>query len=101
MGRWRQLFVVAVNCTKPGGPCFCASMGTAPAAGPGYDRTLTERLAGDEPSYLVEVGTPEGAEVLAAVPRRADDDDETDCARADVAAADPPDGPPDAGNRFA
>ncbi|MDD4866438.1 MAG: 4Fe-4S dicluster domain-containing protein [Mycobacterium sp.] len=85
--RRRQLFVVAVNCTEPGGLCFCASMGTGPAAGPGYDLALTERFAGDEPSYLVEVGTPEGSDVLAAVPHRVADDDEVDCACADVAAA--------------
>ncbi|MEU9842834.1 sulfite reductase subunit A, partial [Actinomadura sp. NPDC048032] len=30
-------FVIAVNCTEPGGTCFCASMGTGPQAGPGYD----------------------------------------------------------------
>ena len=31
------LFVIAANCTEPGGVCFCASMGTGPAAGPGFD----------------------------------------------------------------
>ncbi len=71
--RRRQTFVVAVNCTEPGGLCFCASMGTGPAAGPGYDLALTERLDGDAPSYLVDVGSPEGADVLAAVPHRTAD----------------------------
>lgn len=86
--RRRQIFVVAVNCTEPGGVCFCASMGTGPAAGPGYDLALTERVDGDGgPSYVVDVGTPEGAEVLAAVPHRAATDDESSCARADVANA--------------
>ncbi len=70
MGRRRQIFVVAVNCTEPGGLCFCASMGTGPAAGPGYDLALTERIDGDGCRYLVEVGTEDGAEVLAAVPHR-------------------------------
>lgn len=88
VNRRRQIFVVAVNCTEPGGLCFCASMGTGPAAGPGYDLALTER-AGDygDPSYVVEVGTPEGAEVLAAVPHRAATDDESNSARTDVANA--------------
>jgi ferredoxin len=88
--RRRQIFVVAVNCTEPGGLCFCASMGTGPAAGPGYDLALTERLDGSEggaPTYLVDVGSPEGAEVLAAVPQRAARGEEIDCARADVEAA--------------
>ena len=43
VGRLRRIFVVAVNCTEPGGLCFCASMGTGPAVGPGYDLALTER----------------------------------------------------------
>ena len=45
VGRLRRIFVVAVNCTEPGGLCFCASMGTGPAVGPGYDLALTERVA--------------------------------------------------------
>src|SRR6201997_1272703 len=62
VGRLRRVFVVAVNCTEPGGLCFCASMGTGPAVGPGYDLALTERLTSDAPSYLVDVGSQEGAE---------------------------------------
>jgi len=27
--RREEAFIVAVNCAKPGGTCFCASMGTA------------------------------------------------------------------------
>ncbi len=88
VNRRRQLFVVAVNCTEPGGLCFCASMGTGPAVGPGYDLALTERADGDgEPSYVVDVGSSEGAEVLAAVPHRAATASESSCARADVADA--------------
>src|ERR1700758_1691351 len=87
VGRRRQIFVVAVNCTEPGGLCFCASMGTGPAVGPGYDLALTERLTSDAPSYLVDVGSQEGAEVLAAVPHRTASGDEISCARADVEAA--------------
>jgi ferredoxin len=85
--RRRQLFVVAVNCTEPGGLCFCASMGTGPAAGPGYDLALTEQVDDDGRRYLVDVGTQEGADVLAAVPHRKGDVDEISCARADVEAA--------------
>ncbi len=87
VGRRRRIFVVAVNCTEPGGLCFCASMGTGPAAGPGYDLALTERTGGDGVTYLVEVGSPDGADVLAAVPHRSAEADEIDCARADVQAA--------------
>jgi ferredoxin len=84
VGRRRRAFVVAVNCTEPGGLCFCASMGTGPAAGPGYDLALTERLADDGTSYLVDVGSEEGADVLAAVTHRAAGEDEIASARADV-----------------
>ena len=41
-GRRSGAFLVAVECTEPGGTCFCVSMGTGPAAGPGYDLVLTE-----------------------------------------------------------
>jgi ferredoxin len=90
VSRRRQLFVVAVNCTEPGGLCFCASMGTGPAVGPGYDLALTERIdarAGGAASYLVDVGSQEGADVLAAVPHRPAGSEEVSCARADVEAA--------------
>ncbi|MGV1088274.1 MAG: 4Fe-4S dicluster domain-containing protein [Mycobacterium sp.] len=63
-------FIVGVNCTEPGGLCFCASMGTGPACGPGYDLALTER-ADDEVTYLAEAGSAAGAEVLAAIGHRA------------------------------
>ena len=87
MGRRRQIFVVAVNCTEPGGLCFCASMGTGPAVGPGYDLALTERVAGDDVTYLVDVGSQDGADVLASVSHRAATEPEITCARADVEAA--------------
>ena len=87
VGRHRRTFIVAVNCTEPGGVCFCASMGTGPAVGPGYDLALTELLAGDAPSYLVEVGSREGADVLAAVPHRPAGDEEIRCGQAAVESA--------------
>ncbi len=106
--RRRGAFIVAVNCTEPGGLCFCASMGTGPGCGaprcgdgsasaprcgdgsasaPRYDLALTERADGDSVSYLVEVGTPEGAEVLAAVPHRPAHPQEQEAAAAAIAAA--------------
>ena len=33
--RREQAFIVAVNCTTAGGTCFCVSMKTGPAVGPG------------------------------------------------------------------
>ncbi len=76
-------FIVGVNCTEPGGLCFCSSMGTGPACGPGYDIALTENAEGDTVGYLAEAGSRAGAEVLAALPHRAARPDER---RAAVAA---------------
>lgn len=86
-GRLSQLFVVAVNCTEPGGLCFCASMGTGPSAGPGYDLALTERVDVDGIRYVVDVGSEEGEAVLAAIGHRDAEQPEIDSARSDVAEA--------------
>lgn len=85
--RLRRAFVVAVNCTEPGGLCFCASMRTGPEVGPGYDLALTERIDDNGRRYLVDVGSDDGAEVLADLPHRNADQDEIRSARAEVAAA--------------
>lgn len=87
VGRLRRIFVVAVNCTEPGGLCFCASMGTGPEVGPGYDLALTERIDGDGCNYVVDVGSDDGADVLAALPHRDADQSEIDSARSDVSEA--------------
>lgn len=68
--RRAELFIVAVNCSTPSEVCFCASMDTGPRARDGYDLALTELLDGPEPRYLVEVGSPAGADVLGSVPAR-------------------------------
>ena len=70
--RTRQaLFIIAVNCTEPGGVCFCASMGTGPAAGPGYDLALTERIDDSGHWFVAETGSPEGPHPgRGAAPRR-------------------------------
>ncbi|KAA8964672.1 MAG: 4Fe-4S ferredoxin [Mycobacterium sp.] len=87
VGRLRGTFVVAVNCTEPGGLCFCTSMGTGPQAGPGYDLALTEHPGDTAPGYLVDVGSDDGAEVLAAIPHRDADQAEIDSARHAVSRA--------------
>ncbi len=44
-------------------------MGTGPEVGPGgYDLALTERVDDDGRRYLVDVGSADGAEILAALP---------------------------------
>jgi ferredoxin len=60
----RKLFVVAAACTEPGGVCFCASMGTGPEPGPGYDLALTERIDADGHRFVVHVGSAAGEAVL-------------------------------------
>jgi ferredoxin len=60
-------FVLAVECGAPSGSCFCASMGTGPAVGPGYDLALTEVL-GERHRLVVRVGTERGARVMESVP---------------------------------
>ena len=62
--RRAAVFIVAVNCTEPGEACFCTSMGTGPKCGPGYDLLLTELATAAEHSFLIEAGSPAGAEIL-------------------------------------
>ena len=85
--RRRGLFVVAAGCTEPGGVCFCASMGSGPQPGPGYDLSLTEQIDDQGHRFVVDVGTEPGRRVLAKVSHRAAADAEVDEARAAVAAA--------------
>ncbi len=65
-------FLVAVTCSDPGGTCFCSSMGTGPRPraghGAAFDLALTELLDERGHRFLVDVGTPRGAELLAALP---------------------------------
>jgi len=60
--RRERLFLVAVNCRRAAATCFCHSMGSGPAAGPGFDLALTEVETG----FVCEVGSDRGAAVLAA-----------------------------------
>ncbi len=87
VGRLRRIFVVAVNCTEPGALCFCTSMGSGPAVGPGYDLALTERAGAGGVDYVVDVGSDDGAEVLAALAHRDAGQHEIDAARDEVAQA--------------
>ncbi len=68
--RREGLFVVAVSCSTPAGTCFCSSTGSGPRPRSGFDLAMTELLSGGEHRFLVEVGSPAGAEVLAEIPGR-------------------------------
>jgi sulfhydrogenase subunit beta (sulfur reductase) len=63
-------FLVAVNCTRPGGTCFCASMGTGPRAADGFDVALTELVTNGALLFLADAGSERGRELLGAVPTR-------------------------------
>lgn len=58
------VFVLAVNCGQPGDNCFCSSMQTGPRTAGGFDLALWELTDGAH-RFVVEVGTPLGAELLA------------------------------------
>lgn len=64
-------FIVAVNCLRPGGTCFCSSMKTGPAATKGFDLAVTEMIEPKRHYFLVEVGSKEGSDVLKDVPNTA------------------------------
>ncbi len=61
--RRQAAFILAVNCTEPGGTCFCASLHTGPKADSGFDLALTEL----DDIFLIEIGSEVGREVLADV----------------------------------
>ena len=58
-------FLVAVNCGQAASTCFCTSMSAGPKADAGFDLALTELLGSGGHRFLVEAGSPRGAEVLA------------------------------------
>jgi len=61
--RRQMVFIMAVNCTEPGGTCFCASMSTGPRATSAFDLALTEV----EELFLVEIGSELGRQAMAKV----------------------------------
>jgi sulfhydrogenase subunit beta (sulfur reductase) len=66
--RRENTFIVAVNCVRAGGNCFCVSMNTGPRATSGYDLALTEIADDDGHYFVVDIGTDKGAEIMSHVP---------------------------------
>lgn len=64
--RRQGLFVIAVNCSQSSATCFCVSMQTGPKAERGFDLALTELAE----SFVIEVATQRGADVVAGLPFR-------------------------------
>ena len=76
-------FIVAVNCTRPGGNCFCESWGTGPEAESGFDLALTEVGS----VFLVEVGSARGADIIDRLPVREAEASELELAELKLARA--------------
>ena len=51
--RRADTFIAAVNCTTPGGTCFCVSMQAGPQVSTGFDVALTELIGVDPPVFVV------------------------------------------------
>ncbi len=83
--RREQAFIIAVDCGEAGGTCFCASMGTGPKAGSGFDLALTELVDDDLHLFLIEVGTAAGGNLIADLPHRPASTAETAAGQAVVA----------------
>ncbi|MBD3217662.1 MAG: sulfite reductase subunit A [candidate division Zixibacteria bacterium] len=60
----RNIFIVAVNCARPGGTCFCTSMGTGPKAKNGFDLAITEVFEDNDHYFLIESGTKSGENIM-------------------------------------
>ena len=69
-------FFVAVNCTEPGGTCFCASMNSGPRATGGYDLSLTEIIDDTDHFFIIESGSEAGKDVLLALPHQSASEEE-------------------------
>jgi sulfhydrogenase subunit beta (sulfur reductase) len=85
--RRERIFIVAVDCSRPGGTCFCASMGTGPAAVSGFDLALTEVMERGRHFFVVRAGSERGADLVDSVPHRPAEPEDAAAARRVVDAA--------------
>ena len=84
--RRQGAFIVALNCAKAGGTCFCVSMNTGPKVASGFDIALTELADRGGGVFVAEAGSEAGRAVLAELPQRAATEDEIAAAESVVAA---------------
>jgi len=85
--RRANTFIVAVNCGQAGGTCFCVSMNAGPKATEEFDLALTEVLDESRHYFVMEVGSPQGAEVLAEIAHREATPEEREAAERETANA--------------
>lgn len=62
----RQAVTIVANCVRPGGTCFCVSMGTGPEATEGFDLAMTELRDG----FVMTIGSQTGTDLLTGLPTR-------------------------------
>ncbi len=62
--RRERTFILSVNCMRPAGTCFCASLGTGPRVNSGFDLNLTEL----EDVFLIDIGSELGRKALSNLP---------------------------------
>jgi sulfhydrogenase subunit beta (sulfur reductase) len=65
--RRSNALIIAVNCAQPASTCFCSSMKAGPRVDGAFDLALTELLDAERHDFLVEVGSPAGADLLDAI----------------------------------
>jgi formate hydrogenlyase subunit 6/NADH:ubiquinone oxidoreductase subunit I len=63
--RREQALIVALNCRRAGGTCFCTSMNTGPKVESGFDLALTELTGKGTHEFLIKAGTATGEKILA------------------------------------
>ncbi len=66
--RRESTLIIALNCRRAGGTCFCVSTGTGPRAEHGYDLALTELIGDGAHTFVIDAATAAGEDVLAALP---------------------------------
>ena len=81
----KNLFIVAVQCTRSGGTCFCSSMETGPEVTLPFDLLLTEVSTDGIHHFVAKEGSDVGREVLREVPHRAAEENEIERAQQLVA----------------
>lgn len=64
-GRREGALLVVVQCTQSSPTCFCASLGTGPAAKTGFDLALTEIADKQRHDLVIHAGSKRGAKLLA------------------------------------
>jgi ferredoxin len=78
--RRERCLIVGVNCGRASGTCFCVSMNSGPELSSGYDLVLTEVLDAERHYFVFEAGSEQGGKILADLPHRPADADETSAA---------------------